>query len=118
VRLLLDEMFSHVVAEQLRRRGQDAIAVTERADLRGQPDVQLIEAAHLEGRAIVTENTTDFRVIVEARLREGRAHSGMVYTQDRRHSRKHPRAIGRLVRALERFLEDPPDGDSWERWLA
>lgn len=118
MKLLLDEMFSHVVAVQLRTRGHDVIAVTERQDLRGLRDFELIEVAHREGLAIVTENAVDFRKIAIARAQTGRPHAGLVYTTDRAFSRRHPRTIGRLVSALDRLLANPPEGDSWEHWLS
>jgi hypothetical protein len=42
LRLLLDEMYTAAVAEQLRRRNHDVIAVAERADLRGTLDEDLL----------------------------------------------------------------------------
>ena len=56
MRLLLDEHFSRHIAEQLRTRGHDAVAVGERADLAGLADDELFAAAQQERRAIVTEN--------------------------------------------------------------
>lgn len=111
-------MFTHAVAEQLRARGHDVVAVTERANLRGFGDDELLSAAHREGRAIVTENAVDFRRIAALSLESGNPHSGLALTTDRSFSRRHPRTIGRLVRALDRLLSEPPAGDSWERWLS
>ena len=117
MRLLLDEMFSYAAAEQLRARGHDAVAVTERADLRGLEDDLLLSAAYREGLTIVTENARDFRRFAAATLASGQVHSGLIFTTHQSFPRGHPRTIGRLVTALERLLEEPPRGDSWERWL-
>jgi hypothetical protein len=43
VKLLVDEMISAVVAAQLRTRGHDVEAVSERRDLRRLPDGELFE---------------------------------------------------------------------------
>ena len=118
MRLLLDEMFTHAVAEQLRARGHDVVAMTERARLRGLGDDELLAAAHLEGLAIVTENAADLRRIAASALDAGQAHSGLILTTHHAFPRSHPRTVGRLVTALDRFLANPPEGDSWERWLS
>jgi len=48
LKLALDEMYAAAVAEQLRRRDHDVIAVAERADLRGTPDEDLLAWARTE----------------------------------------------------------------------
>ena len=118
MKLLLDEMFTHALAEQLRARGHDVVAVTEREDLRGLEDDELLTTAHQEGLAIVTENAVDFRPIATRALRAGQAHSGLILTTHHAFPRGHPRTVGRLVTALDRLLANPPEGDSWERWLS
>jgi len=62
LKLALDEMYAAAaaVAEQLRRRDHDVIAVAERADLRGTPDENLLAWARTEDRALVTDNQRDF----------------------------------------------------------
>ena len=61
--LLLDEMYSPVVAEQLRARGHDAVSVhdPEYRYLEGAPDEEIFAAALAEERALVAENVPDFR---------------------------------------------------------
>jgi hypothetical protein len=59
--LLLDEHYSEVIAEQLRHRGHDVVAVTEYWDVVGLADVELFLLMAAERRAIVTENWSDFR---------------------------------------------------------
>jgi predicted nuclease of predicted toxin-antitoxin system len=60
VKLLLDEMLAAVIAEQLRSRDHDVVAVDERPDLRGLPDADLFELAQRDARAILTYNREDF----------------------------------------------------------
>jgi len=49
LRVLLDEHLSKDIAADLRRRGTNVEAVTERADLIGSSDSELIEVATAEG---------------------------------------------------------------------
>ncbi|MDP8970566.1 MAG: DUF5615 family PIN-like protein [Actinomycetota bacterium] len=58
MRLLLDEMIGAVVAERLRGRGHDVVAVqdTAYAHLRGIDDCVLLDCADEERRAVVTGN--------------------------------------------------------------
>jgi hypothetical protein len=57
---LIDEMFPAAAATLLRDKyGHDAIHVTE-SGLRGAPDAEVAATARTEGRAVVTENVTDF----------------------------------------------------------
>lgn len=80
MKLLLDEMWPAVIAEQLRQRGYDVVAVVERKDLRTLSDAELFVVAQTEERAIVTENVPDFRAIASAEILAGRGHVGLVLT--------------------------------------
>lgn len=64
MRLLLDEMYPAALADQLRNRGHDVSAVTERREFRSLPDADLFAVAQQERRALVTENIADFIPIV------------------------------------------------------
>jgi len=68
LKLLLDEMYTAAVAEQLRQRDHDVIAVAERTDLRGTPDEDLLAWAQTEDRALVTDNQRDFIPIHHSRI--------------------------------------------------
>jgi predicted nuclease of predicted toxin-antitoxin system len=103
VRLILDEQFSHRIAEQLRSRGCDVIAVTERSDLREMNDEDLLRWAHRDGRALVTENVQDFLPIHGRFLSQGEEHSGLVLTSNRKFPRT-AAGFGPLVAALGRLL--------------
>lgn len=63
-RLLLDEMFAPQIAEALRRRGHDVVALVADPELRALPDPEVYEWAGGQRRRVVTENVKDFRVLV------------------------------------------------------
>jgi hypothetical protein len=103
--LLLDEMLSPDIAEQLRRRGHDVVAVTERRELRATSDDDLLTEATKQSRALVTMNIRDLARIDTEWKSEGRPHAGIVllpasaFPQDRRF-------VGKVVRALDTALRD------------
>lgn len=117
MRALLDEQLSPAIAEALRARGHDGVAVGERDDLTGRSDGQVVEAAAAERRAAVTSNVKDFRPIVAARLAAGGAHAGLILVPSRRSRTR--AATEPLADAIAALLDANPDGiaDS-ERWLA
>jgi Domain of unknown function (DUF5615) len=104
LKLLLDEIYTAVVAEQLRERNRDVIAVAERADLRGTPDEDLLDWAQSEDRALVTDNQRDCIPIHRGRIASGSDHRGLILTTNRRFPRGQPSTTGKLVVALEEFL--------------
>jgi hypothetical protein len=104
LRLLLDEMYPHAIAEQLGRRGHDVEAVTARHELRGLADDVLFARAQEERRAVVTENVADFCRIADEHDRGGRSHYGLVLVDPATYPRGVRRTIGRLVGALDKLL--------------
>lgn len=72
-------MLSPKVAVQLRQRGHEAFAVTERADLVGTLDEQILALSADEGRIVVTLNIFDFAALHTEWQAEGRSHAGLVY---------------------------------------
>lgn len=118
MRLLLDEMFSAAVAEGLRRRGVDAIAVQEQPELRGLPDEQLFVFAQLDDRCLVTENIADF-IAVESQWRaeQGRAHCGLILVAPRAFPRHRRGVVGRLVAALNAQIETNQPEAGTIAWL-
>jgi hypothetical protein len=115
--LLLDEMFSPRLAEELRRRGHDVVAVAVDPQLRVMSDAELHAWAGAQGRRIVTENVKDFRPLV-AQASEAAAAPGVLFTS----SRSFPRSrhnLGPLIDALAGWLgrsdaaQRPP-----EDWLS
>ena len=76
--LLLDEMFSNDIAQQLRAKGYDVISVVADRALVGLPDDQVLAYATTEGRALVTANIKDF-VPLDGRYRAaGQSHTGLI----------------------------------------
>lgn len=104
LKLLLDEMHSFVVAEQLRDRGFDVVAVKERPDLIGMPDEDLLAAASGERRVLVTENVKDFAAISRRWTTAGRMHTGLVFTHPQRFPRSARNHVRVLAGSLERFV--------------
>jgi hypothetical protein len=104
LKLALDEMYAPAVAEQLRDRGHEVVAVTERADLRGTADEDLLAWAQTEGRALVTDNQGDFIPIHHRRIASGHDHKGLILTTNRRFPRGQPATTGKLVIALDEFI--------------
>jgi hypothetical protein len=76
--LLLDEMFSDTIAQQLRTKGHDVLAVVADPSLVALPDDQILSRAAATGRALVTANIKDFMPL-DARYRgAGQTHAGLV----------------------------------------
>ncbi len=110
MKLLLDEMYSTVVAEQLREHGHDVASVLDQDHdrLRGAPDEHVFAAAIAEQRVLVTENVSDFRRLDDEALANGREYPGLIYTTNRQFPRGDSATIGRLVLALDRLLALQP----------
>jgi hypothetical protein len=100
--LLLDEMFSDGVAQQLRAKGYDVISVVADSPLTGLPDDQVLAYAAAEGRALVTANIKDF-VPLDGRYRAaGQSHAGLILvsTKSFLQNRRFPSAITASLAAL------------------
>lgn len=80
IRLLLDEDVRSTLAEALRARGHDAVAVAE-LGLEGAKDPDLIEWALREGRVIVSHNVRDFPRLAGERAKAGLPHAGIVVSK-------------------------------------
>ena len=79
MKLLLDEMFPPSIAEGLRRKGREVVAVQETPAPRGLSDPQLFVTAQLEHRVLVTENISDFVQVESAwRAEQEAPHSGLI----------------------------------------
>jgi hypothetical protein len=116
VRLLLDEMLSAVIAEQLRGRDHDVVAVDERPELRGLSDPDLFEHAQRAQRAIVTYNREDFLALDRLYRAEGRDHHGVVILHPRRFPQT-GRTVGGLIASLEAFLTAGAPYRGFVHWL-
>ena len=116
MRLLLDEMLSSVLAEQLRASERDVQAATEHRELRGLADQDLFEYAQSAQRAIVTYNRDDFLELDRRYRSEDRRHWGIVILNPRRFP-PDPGSLGLLVRSLEWLIATGPQYESFIHWL-
>jgi Domain of unknown function (DUF5615) len=116
VKLLLDEMLSARIAEQLRGSDCDATAVDENPDLRGLPDPDLFAHAQRVGRALVTYNRDDFLVLDREYRSQGREHHGIVILNPRRFPQG-AASIGALIAALAAFVAAGTPYPSFIHWL-
>lgn len=106
MKLLLDAMFSPIVAAQLREREWDVIAVIADPQRYAARDVEVLAWALDEERALVTDDVADFMPIHAAYGSAGRTHAGLIFTSNRRFPRSQPSTLGALVTALDRFLRE------------
>lgn len=117
MKLLLDEMISAVVADQLRPSyGHDVEAVAERRELRGLADAELFDYAQTVERTVVTYNRNDFLELDRRYRGENRRHCGIVILNPRRFPQG-PGSIGPLVISLDKLLASGPPYESFIHWL-
>lgn len=119
MKLLLDEHLSKQIAEALRERGHDVVAVQEQASLRGLADRELIERASVEGRAVVTKSLQDFRPLGAELTLRGRSHAGLVLLPSGFGRARE--GIGALIDDLEALLSSAPKDEALrnrEVWLS
>ena len=99
-------MYPVAIADQLRRSGHDASAVSDRVELRSLPDAAIFAVAQEERRAVVTENIVDFVPLADATEQRGRVHYGLVLVDPAKFPRGNPRTTGRMVRRLLKLLAE------------
>jgi hypothetical protein len=107
VPLLLDQMFSGHIADQLRSKGHDVLAAVIDSALLALPDDQILAHATATGRALVTANIKDF-VPLDAQYRAaGQTHAGLIFISSKtfRQDRGYTAAV---TSALSAFLDQPP----------
>ena len=104
--LLLDEMFSGYIVEQLRAAGHDVVAVVTDPALVTLSDDQILAHATSTGRALVTANIKDFMPL-DARYRTAsQNHAGLIlvpsktFPQDRTYT-------SAITKALAALLDQP-----------
>ncbi|HEY2578660.1 MAG TPA: DUF5615 family PIN-like protein [Streptosporangiaceae bacterium] len=116
VRLLLDEMFSPIIAAALRDLGHDVTAVAEQPELRAMTDEKVFAFAAARGQWLLTENVKDFQPILQQTLQAGAPAVGLLFTSSRAfpRSRKNP---GPLIHAIHTWLSTeasrPPLCEDW-----
>jgi hypothetical protein len=103
--LVLDEMFSPRIADELALVGIDCRAVVADPVLRAQSDLEIFDFAVRDNRVLVTNNVTDFESLRRAREAAGGAVPGLVYTSDVTFPRTKA-YLSRLVTALAAAAAD------------
>ncbi len=116
MKLLLDEMISAGVAEQLRSRERDVEAVSEQRELRGLTDRDIFEYAQGAERSLVTYNRDDFLGLDRLYRGENRPHCGIVILNPRRFPQG-PASIDPLVTSLARLIDAGAPYESFIHWL-
>jgi hypothetical protein len=117
VKVLLDEQLSVEIARELRRRGHDVEAVTERPDLLRASDERLMEVAMQEDRVVITNNLRHFRPIAAQLLAQGKHHAGLMLLPSSRSRNR--AATGALADAIEAVIRANPKGaPDAEHWIA
>ncbi|MDQ2874298.1 MAG: DUF5615 family PIN-like protein [Actinomycetota bacterium] len=115
-RLLLDEMFSPVIAAALRDLGHDVAAIAEQPALRAMNDEDVFAFAAARGQWLLTENVKDFQPILQQALQAGTPTACLLFTSSRAfpRSRKNP---GPLIQAVHAWLSSrmplPPITEDW-----
>lgn len=112
MRLLLDEHISSKIAEQLRARGHDVIALTELEELRGQPDSAVVVWAVDRGRGIVTYDT-GFVSLHQQRVAAEEPAPDLILVPQRSFpggDRGHGSLLRALATLLDARLPDAPGG--------
>jgi predicted nuclease of predicted toxin-antitoxin system len=115
-RLLLDEMFSPVIAAALGDLGHDVTAIAEQPALRAMTDEDVFAFAAARGQWLLTENVRDFQPILQQALQAGTPTAGLLFTSSRAfpRSRKNP---GPLIQAIHAWLAagapQPPLTEDW-----
>jgi len=100
--LLLDEMFTDGITQQLRTKGYDVMAVVADPALVGLPDDQILAYATAEGRALVTASIKDF-IPLDTRYRAAdQSHAGLILVSTKTfpQNRGFPLAVTTALAAL------------------
>jgi hypothetical protein len=111
MRLCLDELYTPLIAAQLRELDHDAISVHDRSGLPGTSDRDLLELMVAERRAVLTANVADFMIVVSRLAVEGRDHHGLLLTSDAAMPRSR-NTVGLYVRTIDRYLVAHPAEDA------
>ena len=111
-------MLSAVLAAVLRERGHDVVALIEVTPVERIPDDEVLTIATELGRAVVTDNVSDFRKIAFARvIAGGDGHAGLVLMPGG--TSRTLNDTGRLADMLETVLDRYPNelalanGEAW-----
>jgi hypothetical protein len=117
IQLLLDEMFSPIVAEALRERGHKVVALVEKPEMRAMSDEEVFAWAAARQCWLLTENVKDFQPIKLRALQANIVTASLFFTSSRTFSRTRQH-LGSLVNALDAWLaQGPPEHPIIEDWL-
>jgi nucleoside-diphosphate-sugar epimerase len=104
--LLLDEMFAGPIAEQLRTKGHDVLAVVADPALIGLSDDQILAHATDTERALVTANIKDFMPL-DARYRAAsQTHAGLTLVSTKTFPQNRGFTVA-IINALSALLDEP-----------
>jgi hypothetical protein len=99
-------MFSGAIAEHLRAKGHDVLAVVANPALVALPDEQILAHAASTGRALVTANIKDF-VPLDARYRAAsQAHAGLILVSAKTFPQDRSYTVA-ITNALSALLDHP-----------
>lgn len=104
--LLLDEMLSGIIAEQLRAKGHDVLAVVDDPALISLPDDQILARATAAGHALVTANIKDFMPLDAQYRAAGRAHTGLILISTKTFAQDRTYTVA-ITSALTALLDEP-----------
>jgi predicted nuclease of predicted toxin-antitoxin system len=99
IRLYLDHNADPDIARDVRRDGYDAIWASEVGNERLR-DEQQLRWATAHGRAILTHDIRDFRVLAEDWAARGESHGGIILAET-----PPELSLGELIRRLRQLLE-------------
>jgi hypothetical protein len=117
-RLLLDEMFSPVIAAALREPGCDVTSIAEQPALGAMTDEEVFALAAAQGRWLLTENVKDFQPILQHSLQAATPIAGLVFTSSRAFPRSRKNPVP-LIDAIHIWLTTgPPPPPLTEDWLS
>jgi Domain of unknown function (DUF5615) len=104
--LLLDEMFAGPIAEQVRTKGHDVLAVVADPALIGLSDDQILAHATDTERALVTANIKDFMPLDACYRAASQTHTGLILVS----TKTFPQNRGftaAIINALSALVDEP-----------
>jgi hypothetical protein len=111
MRLCLDELYSPLIACQLRGLEHDVMSVHDRPALLGTPDRELVAVMFAERRAILTDNVADFLAVVSRLALAEEEHYGLLLTSHASMPRSR-NTVGPFVRTVDRYLREHPSEEA------
>lgn len=97
-----------MIADGLRKRGHEVLALDEHRELDGMRDEDALTLATLEGRIVVTFNVRDFAPILRQWAGEQRSHAGcMLLVRIAQHE------FGIILDRVEAVLSTAPEQEEW-----